>query len=284
MIMRVEDHRLVELHGQPVAFRPTPNQSGPITPEYLIMHYTAGASAESSVSWLCNEDARASAHLVIGRDGSVVQLVDFDKKAWHAGASRWGNRRGLNGWSIGIEFDNCGELTRHSNGWRTAWGRRVNAVDVVEAPHKHGGSVRGWQSYTTQQLEHATEIAARLVSLYHLKDVLGHDDIAPKRKVDPGPAFPLRSIRSAALGRADPEDSEAAERFEDARTTAALNIRMGPGTQHEKLPASPLPEGTGVKILDTQGAWRYVEVLEPVQGHADVEGWVHGRFLREGMM
>ena len=71
------------------------------------MHYTAGASAESSIDWLTNPDARASAHVLIARDGGITQLVPFDRRAWHAGRSRWKDRTGLNGWSFGIELDNA---------------------------------------------------------------------------------------------------------------------------------------------------------------------------------
>ena len=90
--MKIIDHRLCDDRGNPVRFEESPNASNGIQPEYCVLHYTAGASAESSVRWLCNPEAKASAHLVIGRDGSITQLVAFDRKAWHAGKSEWRNR------------------------------------------------------------------------------------------------------------------------------------------------------------------------------------------------
>ena len=108
--MKIDNHRLIADNGQPVRYVETPNHGGVMTPEYLVMHYTAGSSAESAVAWLCNPEAKASAHLVIGRDGSITQLAAFNRSAWHAGQSRWAGRNSLNAFSIGIELDNAGKL------------------------------------------------------------------------------------------------------------------------------------------------------------------------------
>lgn len=276
--MKIIDHRLCDDESNPVPFKESPNASGEIHPEYCVLHYTAGASAESSVRWLCNPEAKASAHLVIGRDGSITQLVAFDRKAWHAGKSEWRNRVGLNACSIGIELDNCGVLTRHADGWRTAWGRRVDDTQVVEAAHKHGGEIRGWHAYTTSQLEVTTEVATVLVNFYNLKDVIGHEDIARGRKIDPGPAISLASIRDAALGRNDPEESE----LEPMRavTTANLNIREGPGTSFKKFPEGPIPKGAKLEVLDRENNWLQVFVTNGLGEDMDVEGWVHGRHVQ----
>ncbi len=110
--MRINNHRLIADDGTPVRYVETPNKGGLMTPEYLIMHYTAGSSAEGSVSWMCNPAAKAAAHLVIGRDGSLTQLAPFNRITWHAGKSEWEGRSGLNGFSIGIELDNAGKLER----------------------------------------------------------------------------------------------------------------------------------------------------------------------------
>ncbi len=166
-----------------------------------------------------------------------------------------------------------GALERHVNGWHSAWGRRVDDADVLEAAHRNGGPVRGWHSFSPVQLEVAAEVANLLVRHYGLRDVLGHDDVAPSRKTDPGPAFPMRSFRARVMGRGDDGDTERAQ------TTTALNIRIGPGTQFPKLEASPLPSGTKLQVLAAEGAWRQVLVLDVVAGDMDVEGWVHGRYL-----
>jgi N-acetylmuramoyl-L-alanine amidase len=272
--MEVRKHLLYGDDGSAVSFEPTPNIGGVVSAEYLVMHYTAGASAKSSIEWFLNPAARASSHLVIARSGSITQLVPFDRVAWHAGQSRWGNRVGLNAWSLGIELDNAGELVRHPDGWQTKWGRPIPDSEVFEGAHKNGGPATGWHAYTVEQLEIATRVAAVLVSHYRLLDVVGHDEIAPGRKTDPGPAFPMSSFRAAAVGRSDDGPAQG-----DFVTTTDLNIRVGPGSQFAKLAASPLPKGTRLARLGTHEAWLNVHVLGRPGGDMDLEGWVHGGYV-----
>jgi N-acetylmuramoyl-L-alanine amidase len=275
--VRIVRNRLVGDDGSPVPYRRSPNQSVGLEPVYVVVHYTAGSSAESSIRWLTDRASRASAHVVVARDGSITQLVPFDRRAWHAGRSAWRNRVGLNAFSFGIELDNGGPLERRGDGgWYTPFGMRVRPEDVIEAAHPSGGPVRGWQVYSTAQLLAAAEVANLLVRHYDLEDVLGHDEVAPGRKTDPGPAFPMPTFRARVLGRADAEPQP----LPLAQTATALNIRTGPGTRFEKLAASPLPSGTKVEILAESGAWRQVLVLDVIDGEMDVEGWVHGRYLR----
>jgi N-acetylmuramoyl-L-alanine amidase len=155
------------------------------------------------VAWLRNPAAKASAHLVIGRDGRIVQMVAFNRKAWHAGLSRWGDIEGLNAYAIGIELDNAGRLQRRGDG---AWvhpvsGRVVPASEVIEAQHKAEPRPAGWHAFTEPQLSAAEAVARVLHDRYGFIDVLGHDDIAPGRKVDPGPAFPMGSFATQVMGR-----------------------------------------------------------------------------------
>ena len=72
--MRIRRHRLIQDDGTPYPFAATPNMGGQLVHDFLVLHYTSGRSARSSVNWLTNRDARASAHLVIGRDGDITQL------------------------------------------------------------------------------------------------------------------------------------------------------------------------------------------------------------------
>ena len=254
--------------------RPSPNVGEKLVPEFLIIHYTAGRSAEESIQWFERKDSRASAHLVIARDGGVTQQVPFNRVAWHAGQSRWMGQTGLNRCSLGIELDNAGRLARQGLRWRAWFGNEYDDNDVIEAFHKHETTHKsGWHAFTAKQIETALEVATLLVSKYSLKDVVGHDDISPGRKSDPGPAFPLGSFRSKVLGRKE-------EEAQTYITTITLNIRIGPGTENDPLRGSPLPPGTRVEVIGEQGSWRRVDVLQEVHEVMDMSGWVHHRFLK----
>ncbi len=277
--MRVVEHLLVGADGAPVAFRESPNWTHGtfLEPEYLVMHFTAGRHAASAVDWFLDPAAQASAHLVIGRDGDVTQLVRFDRIAWHAGVSRWNGRQGLNRWSIGIELDNPGRLTRADVGrWRAWFGGEYTDADIIQQPHRDdpvGTPPSGWLPYPDVQLEAAFAAAEALVAAYGLRDVVGHDDVAPLRKSDPGPAFPMASFRSRLYGRVD----DTAPVFV---TTDTLNIRAGAAADALRLTGGPLPPGTRVERLSTRGTWWLVDVLDVVNEQMDLQGWIHSRYVR----
>lgn len=200
--MNVQHARLVDPTGNRVTFTASPNHGGAVKPLLLILHYTASLTTQEAVSWFETPAARASAHLVIGRDGKIVQMVAFDEIAWHAGASEWGTLTDLNRYSIGVEIVDAGKLQRQAGRW-VDWKWRVVPDDqVVELTHKLESTPAGWQVYTEAQLESALESALALHAAYSFVDIVGHDDVAPSRKRDPGPAFPLLSFRSKVLGRA----------------------------------------------------------------------------------
>ena len=115
--MKIENHRLVHDDGTPFPYVESPNVSGVLHPRYLVIHYTAAASAQRAVEWLTNINSNASAHLVISREGEITQLVPFDTVAWHAGASSWEGLEGLNKYSIGVELDNAGRLSYKNERW-----------------------------------------------------------------------------------------------------------------------------------------------------------------------
>jgi N-acetylmuramoyl-L-alanine amidase len=274
--MKIEQHRAVQDDGTACSFVRTPNQGDElVAPSVLVVHYTAGRSAESSVGWLTNPRAKASAHCVIARNGAITQLVPFDRVAFHAGRSLWNGQAQLNRWSIGIELDNPGPLVRTGQLYRTWFGAAVAADDVFVGRHKHGGPEQGWHVYPTAQLDALVDLASALFDSYPLKEVVGHEDIAPGRKRDPGPAFPMGNFRSLLLGRATERDAD----NPTAVATAAVNFRSGPSAQSPKLVEAPLPKGTRVEILDRSGPFCHVEVLSEFDGESGQQGWVHGKFL-----
>jgi N-acetylmuramoyl-L-alanine amidase len=271
--MKVDAHRLLDDEGEPVRFVASPNVGGAVQPKYLVMHYTAGRNAESAIRSLTDPAAKASAHLVISRTREITQLVPFDRVAWHAGVSRWHGLEGLNAYSLGIELDNAGALTRHGNRWRAWFGGEYPDRDVIEAAHKHDGIVRGWHLFPEVQLRAAIDAARALVEAYGLEDVIGHDDIAPGRKIDPGPAFPMAEFRAAVMGRRD-------DRPPVFETIAELNIRGGPGTRFETVRPMPLPPGTRVVLRSRESSWCFVEVPEEGTSRPELTGWVHGDYIR----
>jgi N-acetylmuramoyl-L-alanine amidase len=273
--MKVTNHFLYDNNNRQVDFQATPNKGSKITPQYVIMHYTAATQAKGSISWFLNKEARASAHLLIDRDGTVTQFAPFNTATWHAGESQWNGLNGLNKFSIGIELVNGGRLARSGSSWIcTVDKKMVPEGDVVIAKHKNELLESAWHAYTEYQIQVAVEIAAVLVRTYGLKDVVGHEDISPLRKCDPGPAFPMASFRSRVLGR-----KEDVVRIH--HNTAGVNIRSGPGTVFTALTGQLLPKKTRMRVLRREGNWSFVEVLDTVQGLNDLEGWISSKFLIE---
>jgi N-acetylmuramoyl-L-alanine amidase len=270
--MQVVNHLLLDDAGNDLGPATSPNRGAALAqPTLLVMHFTAGRSFDTSVKWLMDPAAKASAHLVVGRDGQVRQLVTFDVIAWHAGESSWLGRRGCNAFSIGIELDNAGELQRQGGEWRAWFGAAIPVTEVVEAEHKDGGGVTGWQCYASAQLEVALAAALAIIRAYpSITDVAGHEDIAPFRKRDPGPAFPMASFKARVLGRADVPPTR-------CRTISALNVRTGPGLGFPTVAGSPLPSGASVEVDSSSGPWRHVSAQ--LDGGSALSGWVHGGYL-----
>jgi N-acetylmuramoyl-L-alanine amidase len=280
MLMKIINHRLYKDDGTPYPFHPSPNVGGKIEHQYLVMHYTAGRDMNSSINALINPTIKASAHIVVGRDGSIAQLVPFDTQAWHAGESSWKGLSGLNKYSIGIELDNAGLLTKKGSSWVAWFGTVYSDDQVIEAAHKNSPKVKsGWQLYTPDQLLSALELSALLVQQYKLKDIVGHDDIAPGRKNDPGPAFPMETFRSRLFSNRDSEEG-LAKVGATYVTMDNLNIRNGPDATAPVLPIAPLPKGTRVKVTKSpEGWWKEVEVLDTVKGVSRAKGWIHSRYI-----
>ncbi len=166
--------------------RPSPNcEPRPAgTPvDMLVLHYTGMRSAEAALKRLCDPAARVSAHYCIDEDGTVTRLVREDMRAWHAGVAYWRGHDDVNARSIGVELVNPG----HEFGYRPFPEVQVTALILLAAAivRRHG-------------------IPAR--------NIVGHSDVAPSRKQDPGELFPWARLARAGLGlwpeplSADPED------------------------------------------------------------------------------
>src|SRR5262245_22093661 len=130
--MGIVNHRL-----EGVRFEKTENLGGEIKPEYLVIHYTVVTTAAATVAAFKNPAVRASAHLVLDLDGTFIQMVPFNRKAWHAGKSSWAGRDGCNDFTIGIEVVNPGPLNSRGSGYVDV-NNRAWQGEVVKARHKNG--------------------------------------------------------------------------------------------------------------------------------------------------
>jgi len=271
--MDIIDNRI---KGKKITFKESPNHSGIFAvgmPDTIIIHFTAGSSAASSASFMCSPDAKASAHLLVGRDETITQLVPFDTIAWHAGRSSYDGRKGFNNYSIGIEIDNAGRLTRSGDKYVSWFGKAYPADEVVEAIHQNESEPSFWHRYTEWQISAVQEICSALVKEYGIQSILGHEEVAPRRKFDPGPAFPLTIIRERVLVRdrsKDGPEDEPQEHKAGMVITNQLNIRSSP--VNGAIVAPPLPKGTVVDILREKNGWYEVDVK--------TRGWVKKDYIK----
>lgn len=166
---------VVDIPVEPEALRPpvraidhpSPNHDARTLPvSMIVLHYTA-APLRESLNVLCDGrgSRRVSAHYLVAEDGTIYRLVDELRRAWHAGVSRWRGIEDVNSASIGIEIVNLG--------------------------HDRQGRAR---PYPQKQIEAVANLCLDLQSRHDIVDVVGHSDVAPGRKIDPGELFPWKTL------------------------------------------------------------------------------------------
>jgi len=148
------------------------DRASDISIDKIIIHYTGMKDAASALARLCDADSQVSAHYMIDEDGTIIQLVDEAKRAWHAGKSFWRGQRDINSASVGIELVNPG----HEFGYRPFPSQQITALKQL-----------------------MKEIVTRH-SMSALLAPLAHSDIAPSRKEDPGELFPWQDLAEDGLG------------------------------------------------------------------------------------
>lgn len=170
-----------------------------MVPTLIILHDTAGRIEKwSSVNWFKSDDCATSAHAVVERDGTITQMVDFNKRAFHAGASEWNGVANCNAFSIGIEIVNPGKLDKDGHAWfhkKTD----VGFTGIKRAKTTaHGDG--WWLNYTPEQIQAVTNLCKALVARYpQIDDITTHWVVSPRRKIDTGPLFPLDAVRRAVF-------------------------------------------------------------------------------------
>ena len=152
-----------------VIWHPSPNY-GPrrdgLRPQMVVLHYTAMGCAKAVLERLCDPCTEVSAHYLIDRDGTCFQMVAEEMRAWHAGAGAWAGLSDINSRSIGIELVNTGE-----------------------------------EPFPLPQMRALERLLAELMARWDIGpvDVIGHSDMAPERKQDPGPHFDWRGLARSGL-------------------------------------------------------------------------------------
>ena len=138
--------------------------------KYIIIHYTGMKNELSALNRLTNYKSKVSAHYFIKKNGKILNLVPDLYEAWHAGISNWKNIQSLNRYSIGVEIQNSG----HANFYEKFSGKQINSVK---------------------------KLLRFLIARYTVnrKNILGHSDIAPNRKKDPGEKFPWKELAKLKL-------------------------------------------------------------------------------------
>tara|TARA_B100001057_G_C22596847_1_gene851202 strand:+ start:73 stop:801 length:729 start_codon:yes stop_codon:yes gene_type:complete len=139
--------------------------------KYLIFHYTGMKNEINAIKKLTNIKSKVSSHYIIKKNGDIITLVPDLYIAWHAGISRWRNIKSLNKYSIGIEISNPG----------------------------HGSN---YKNFSKKQIVSILKLSKLLIKKYKIKpqNILGHSDIAPDRKKDPGEKFPWRFFAKYKIG------------------------------------------------------------------------------------
>ena len=169
------------------AERPSPNHDERALPiSMVVLHYTEMESAEYALGRLTDPEAAVSAHYLISEAGEVVRLVPEDRRAWHAGVAFWRGHKDVNSASIGIELDHPG--------------------------HKYG-----YRAFDERQIAALIPLLARIVKTHDVPraNVIGHSDVAPQRKIDPGELFPWERLAGDGLALPRPEKLEHGDPFDN---------------------------------------------------------------------
>jgi N-acetylmuramoyl-L-alanine amidase len=259
--MDIENNRL-----SGVQFTELTHSAMATPPRYIVLHNTAGGSVSGTLSHLKSENL--SYHVLVDRAGKAIQCVPFNRAAGHAGKSNWRGREGLNGFSIGVSAANWGQLSPQPGGQffnRGKNGKVITSVleanRVVVARHQNGGGELGWEKYPEAQVSTMLEVCKALVVAFpSIVDIVGHDDIAVGRKVDPGPAFPVHRFHALVPQRVNDEGP----RFRVNTPGDTLTLRRAPVAEAAEI--RQLPHGQVVALRSR--AYKFVSPKK-----AELSGW-----------
>ncbi|HEX8401685.1 MAG TPA: N-acetylmuramoyl-L-alanine amidase [Allosphingosinicella sp.] len=179
---------------RPIIDTPSPNHDERLLPiTMLVLHYTGMQDAASAIARLSDPEAKVSCHYLIAEDGQIVRMVPEERRAWHAGRSWWRGITDVNSASVGIEIVNPG----HEFGYRPFPEEQIDAlVPLVSEIKERHGLTRG--------------------------NIVGHSDIAPTRRQDPGELFPWGRLAKLRLALPRPAKNLMDPRWTDGGFLLAL--------------------------------------------------------------
>ena len=223
---------------------PSPNQDDrpadqPI--DMLILHYTGMRTGQAAIDRLRSEEAQVSSHYVVEEDGAVFRLVPEQRRAWHAGISRWRGHEMLNGRSIGIEIVNPGH----------EW---------------------GYRDFPALQMAAVCDLCLEILSRHPIpaRNIVGHSDVAPDRKDDPGEKFDWEGLAGNGVGLW-PDDMPTLGlggathgMVRDAASLRPVRAALA-AIGYELAPEGPLDPGLSTVLRAFQRHWR----PEAITGQAD---------------
>ncbi|MET0295725.1 MAG: N-acetylmuramoyl-L-alanine amidase [Phenylobacterium sp.] len=206
----------------------------------LVMHYTGMQSGEAALERLRSEEASVSSHYLVEEDGRIFRMVPEERRAWHAGASFWRGERNVNAASIGIEIVNPG----HEFGYRPFPQAQIAAVLALTADIRSRWKIED-------------------------RDIVGHSDVAPSRKIDPGELFPWKRFAEAGHGLwAEPAAAPGAPLAEGEEGAGVFALQAGFTRLGYDLPPSGKYDADTTMVVSAfQRHWR----PERVDGVADGE-------------
>ena len=226
---------------------PSPNfDARRAPPDMLILHYTGMPSGEAALDRLRDAEAKVSSHYLVEEDGRVFRLVPEERRAWHAGVSFWKGERDCNGASIGVEIVNPG----HEFGYRP---------------------------FPAAQVEAVTALVADVRSRWTIPDhrILGHSDVAPDRKTDPGELFPWRDLALAGHGLwAEPASAPGAPLAVGDEGPGVFLLQGGlTRLGYDCAPSGQYDDDTAVVVTAFQRHWR------PASVHGVADGETRARLV-----
>jgi len=209
-VFSVQDGRRLLLDGKPVAFHASPNFNAGyrIKPTGILLHDTAGhRHGNDALAHFMKPSAQASAHLIVTDEEvpRVIQMVDLDRRAWHAGRSEWHGKADCNSRFIGIELCNPGRLWgtaegAYPEGFSARFTAAEHGIEQIDSD-LHGRPGAWWKPYSKAQIALLHAIVAGLAREFpDIDEVIGHCQVSPGRKVDPTPILYRDHMYSLAQG------------------------------------------------------------------------------------